>query len=257
MLKSVPEIAGLGVDVFASLVSAIGTQHMAQALFDGANHIGNVVEIFGFTLEGDDRPQPVEWIGDRADASGRVSAYIERFYLLDPLVRDLRRAERNRAVSLRLTRASTIADSEYRWYCFDHPGLQEKLSIARPTDRGWSVINFYSRSRESPADVVALTNFGVFALAALEQHGRLLPLLKPLVRSENQLESVVERLRHRFPRLPRREAEVCARTMFGLRSPEIARDLSITAATVLTYRRRAYERLGISNAAQLVRYLVD
>ena len=63
---------------------------------------------------------------------------------------------------------------------------------------------------------------------------------------------LARKLERRFPALTEREGSVCALTMLGKSSGEIATALGIRPSTVITYRRRAYERLGVSTAAALV-----
>jgi len=52
--------------------------------------------------------------------------------------------------------------------------------------------------------------------------------------------------------LPRREAEVCARILYGLSSIGIALDLTVSEETVKTYRKRAYPRLSIGSERELL-----
>jgi len=52
--------------------------------------------------------------------------------------------------------------------------------------------------------------------------------------------------------LPRREAEVCARILYGLSSVGIALDLGVSEETVKTYRKRAYHRLAIGSERELL-----
>jgi DNA-binding CsgD family transcriptional regulator len=52
--------------------------------------------------------------------------------------------------------------------------------------------------------------------------------------------------------LPRREAEVCARILYGLSSVGIAIDLKVSEETVKTYRKRAYQRLAIGSERELL-----
>ena len=52
--------------------------------------------------------------------------------------------------------------------------------------------------------------------------------------------------------LPRREAEVCARILYGLSSIGIALDLTVSEETVKTYRKRAYQRLSIGSERELL-----
>ena len=56
----------------------------------------------------------------------------------------------------------------------------------------------------------------------------------------------------RRPTLSRREREVLQRAATGLSAPEIARELSISTATVKTHLRNLYEKLGVSERAAAV-----
>ena len=52
--------------------------------------------------------------------------------------------------------------------------------------------------------------------------------------------------------LPRREAQVCSRVLYGMSSLGIALDLSVSEETVKTYRKRAYQRLAIGCERELL-----
>lgn len=52
--------------------------------------------------------------------------------------------------------------------------------------------------------------------------------------------------------LPRREAEVCARILYGLSSVGISLHLAVSEETVKTYRKRAYQRLAIGSERELL-----
>ncbi len=60
------------------------------------------------------------------------------------------------------------------------------------------------------------------------------------------------------PVLARREAEVCARILYGMTSLGIALDLGIGEESAMTYRKRAYSRLNIGSQRELLLwYLVQ
>ena len=48
-----------------------------------------------------------------------------------------------------------------------------------------------------------------------------------------------------------REREVCCRILSGLSSEAISQELGISLHSTLTYRKRAYQRLGISSQGEL------
>lgn len=52
--------------------------------------------------------------------------------------------------------------------------------------------------------------------------------------------------------MPRREAEVCARILYGISSIGMSCDLGIGEETITTYRKRAYQRLGIATQRELL-----
>ena len=54
------------------------------------------------------------------------------------------------------------------------------------------------------------------------------------------------------PKLSQRERQVLERTSNGLSAPEIARELSISTATVKTHLHNLYEKLGVSERAAAV-----
>ncbi|WP_156467104.1 MULTISPECIES: hypothetical protein [unclassified Phenylobacterium] len=60
-----------------------------------------------------------------------------------------------------------------------------------------------------------------------------------------------------MPSMPRREAEVCSRTIYGVTSLGIGLDLGISVETVMTYRKRAYGRLGIATQRELFLWYLD
>lgn len=64
------------------------------------------------------------------------------------------------------------------------------------------------------------------------------------------LGKIENRLGLDFADLTDRERAVCARTMIGMTAEAIAIDLAIAPSTVLTYRRRAYERYRITSCNQ-------
>ena len=62
---------------------------------------------------------------------------------------------------------------------------------------------------------------------------------------------VERRLHHLFPNLTGREREVCARATVGMSVEATALDLGIAKTSVMTYRKRSYQRLGITSVHEL------
>jgi DNA-binding CsgD family transcriptional regulator len=60
-----------------------------------------------------------------------------------------------------------------------------------------------------------------------------------------------------FDRLTAREREVCERIVLGYTSIGIGLDLDIALSSVLTYRKRAYAKLGIGTQNELFALCLD
>lgn len=65
-------------------------------------------------------------------------------------------------------------------------------------------------------------------------------------------EQIARRLGRHYPRLTNRERIVCGYTLAGYTAEGISLILGVGVSTIVTYRRRAYSRLGVSNANQLI-----
>ena len=250
----IPKVANVELTWLGRLIDSIGTPDMSFALLEAVNELVPVEEIAGFMIEEGAALSPFGASGRRADSERRAKSYAARLYRHDPLMHELSGQHAPGMMMVRVDRASRIRNDQYRWESFDEPCFGSRVSIARTQPQGWSTINFYLAD-DVPSDhaIDELSRFSVgiypacrrhLGLAEWEQHA---PTGAPC--------SIEGRLAERFPTLTPRERTICARTLSGQNSRAIAQTLGISAATVLTYRRRAYGRLGIHNASQLVQHL--
>ena len=104
---------------------------------------------------------------------------------------------------------------------------------------------------------------GPFDEAELQLLGSFAKLLMPLVRRHECLigvtqmrgaraiEEIESRFGRRFPALTPRERQACARAVVGMTAEGAALELGIAISSVLTYRKRAFRRLGVTSAAEL------
>ena len=54
-----------------------------------------------------------------------------------------------------------------------------------------------------------------------------------------------------------REFEVCVRILYGMSTCGIALDLGVGEETVMTYKKRAYARLGLASQRELLLWYID
>ncbi len=127
----------------------------------------------------------------------------------------------------------------HREHIYIRHGLTERLSlVCRDKDEALLAVNLY-RHEEHPA----------FSDEEIEAMGGAAGLLLSCVRKHIALSHPPQS--QVLAALPRREREVCERMLKGWTHEGIAADLGLSAATVKTYRDRAFDRLGIRHRNEL------
>lgn len=172
------------------------------------------------------------------EASGKrlAEAYVsERHYLQDPNFKTLKALAPGETRVIRLHSVSDHMGLHYRKAFFEAPGFTDKISILRGTPQGNYYINLY---RRDPGFDDLVLGEDLYSLISI------------LVCKHFELN---ERLRQEGPLafLSEREQQVCRAVLRGKKNEAIAAELNIAASSVITYRKRAYEKLGISSRAQL------
>lgn len=142
-----------------------------------------------------------------------------------------------------------IRDAAYRDRLFAAARLGGKIALIASADGRTVYVNLYfAEPRQSEQ-----------ALATLDAHGPLLTqcLLKHdaltggYVRPGAARQKVDAFLRQRFPNLSRREAQISALIACGLSVEAIAAETGVAAASIVTFRRRAYAKMGVASRAEL------
>lgn len=239
------------VELYAGIVDALGTPDFGPVVLDALGAVAGVEEIFAFhRAEGGAMPSVILSAGAERQAGGRAEAYRRHYFRLDPLNSVFRAGGERGGLCLRV-RPDDIADRDYRRDCYARPGFAEKLSILRPGRGGWITLSLFRHGGTgafSDGEAQHLRALGRVLLPLIEAHGRTLGADRP---GPGSAAAVEARLHSLCPTLTERERAVCARTVIGMTAEGIGLDLGIRPTSVLTYRRRAYERLGISTALQL------
>lgn len=241
------ELPLLDPDIGAALVDAVGTPVFGARMLDAAQSVAGVDEIFAYHVRDGERPVALSSISERGDHDRRARHYAERFYHHDPVVHARQRTAAGRGF-VACVRAAEIGLRDYRAICFEQPRFADKLCF------GWRgagraiVLSFYRRrDSEGTAALAALANVGLTALAR-----------QAVPTSEFSLvERLEARIARAFPVLTLRERQVAARTVAGWTAERTADALDIRPSSVLTYRQRAYQRLGFSGAADFLPAILD
>lgn len=243
-----------------SLIETVGTDAFGAYMMDsmrrltGANHC-NLVRYSGhqkqshtvFTLGDINQPLAVDC----------ANLYDNRYYQHDPaFIRTLNTPGEDNPMLLH-KEFEQIKDAEYRQSLFERCHITDKASIFHNASNGGYSLHLYR-----------LEGDGHFHGSHLIQAESVLDVLDALLTKhitllEQQevkldLTWVSDKLNHNTGSvLTNRELEICARIILGYSSLAISLNLGISINTVLTHRRKAYEKLGIGTQSQLFTLLIQ
>lgn len=237
----------------ADLVAAIATPAFPNSLLDALRTLAGV-ELCSVFLR--DRGEQVELIfaqGELPDVPGfplRAShAYARSYWKSDRQLARLAQAPPGVPVVTR-RRACDIADPAYRAACYDRAGVVERVSILSPGLPCFAVNGYRTSGSQpfAPHDLGQLELHAGLLIAALRQHLRADQAVAPII-DESVLAGRLTALDYG---LSAREAEIVAALMLGETQEGIAAAKRLSATTVITYRRRAYGKLGVGNRRDLM-----
>lgn len=231
-----------------ALIEAAGQSRFGALLLETAQRFDRVTEIFGYRLPFAGTPQPLLSCSEHDDAERRAREYVSRFYRNDPALWARRQFASGGFAEH--VNASDIPLRDYRAICFDRPRLADKLCYGWRDGGEEFVLSFYRARGGKLGDFGPLAGLANVALTALLRVGRAAP--ERTDPAPDSVARVEDRLLAHFPALSPRERQICARTLVGLTARLIGQELGLTAGTVLTYRQRAYGKLGISSVNELL-----
>ncbi len=147
---------------------------------------------------------------------------------------------------------------DYLKLFFEDAGIVDKFASAVWHEGACFYANFYRLRHSGPfsaAQAARLNRVGPSFAAAIARHFEQESAARRPAGIGDVLQALFDGAPH-LAALTSREREVCIRILLGLSSEAIAAHLDISLHSVLTYRRRAYERLGISSQNELFAIVV-
>ena len=138
--------------------------------------------------------------------------------------------------------------------------VREKVVISGRDERSAVAISLMRTDRKGPFGADALTSLANASRAIVALAMKHVALLRDTADPRlglTCLPTIEACLAGAKPALSRREAEVCARVLYGMTSMGIALDLGVSEESAMTYRKRAYARLGIGSQRELLLWYLD
>jgi len=181
--------------------------------------------------------------------------YLKHYWNHDPANRVCtRNVSRSSEIAVRVF-SDDISHDAYRHDCYSAVDLVDRFSIIRHHGTETIRLNLYRsarRGRFGVTDFTPVLESAAIMFALLAKHDA----HRSFGGGGSDAAVLARRLRQVMPQMTRRESDVCVGIMQGKSSEAIALALGISINTVLTYRKRAYARLGISSHNELMRLVL-
>lgn len=251
-----PRDAQLGV---AALIDSIGTEQFAWRLLALLHQVCGAKHFAAFQLGPDaitalafsslDCPQIV---------SAQVTRYVkEGWWRRDPVITLARQCMRESAPSLIQMKLDPGDDAELRQVIYPH--VRDAVMVCgRRGDAflGLSILSARPNPEFAAGALLQLKQLADTLVSVMAKHASVSVQLPNAARALTDLLEIENCFLARSA-LPKRELEVCARVLRGISTVGISLDLGIGEESVRTYRKRAYQRMGIGSERELLQWYLD
>ena len=235
--------------VYERLLGAIGTEDFGTTVRDSVLSLtagARRIYLFEATSRED---SSLQYFFGEPGLVELFPAYRKWYLPLDPVCDAYRAAPACTDVAMLRIRPCDIDSPGFRRRIFDTPGIIERVSVIQRGADSWRVMNVARHASDgkfSDDEMGSLVSLAclVLPMLPLNRERRVAPV--PL--SVPQIE---ERFAKQYDCLTARERQVCARAAIGMTVEATALDLGIAKTSVLTYRQRAYQRLGVTSPIEL------
>jgi DNA-binding CsgD family transcriptional regulator len=241
-------------DAVAGLIEAIGTAAFADRFLAAMQDAIDVDLCSAFAADSEGRLRLLLTAGEHPHIPGfAVQAsldYAQIHWRSDVEGRRLRGRKHRRQPLIVRQSASEIADPAYRHACYERGGIGERVTIHAPHGAVLFANGYRMAGKgpASPSEMDRLERLGPTLLAAAATHDRIRAGHSGSAPDEHEIVRLL--MQHT---LSAREAEVCAGLIAGRTHSEIGEAMALSATTIITYRRRAYGKLGVGDRRSLVR----
>ncbi|WP_407120795.1 helix-turn-helix transcriptional regulator [Bradyrhizobium sp. STM 3561] len=229
-----------------SAVLAIGRPDFPKVLIDTLRRQAEVGHCMVFALSRAGAARCLLDAGNIPIGGDLGAAYAGQFHESDPNRDALFEAEGSAPIVLPQF-APRMYGARYRKIFFQDSGIVDKCATAIWTGDTCFYINFYriaAQGRFSAAQRERLEAIAPAIAASVARHFQ-------EAATPDQSLAALFATRPPLSALTPREQDVCRRILAGFSSEAISQALRISLHSTLTYRKRAYERLGISSQNEL------
>lgn len=249
------------IALFPGIIDRLGDDGFGQSLIEFLNLVVGAEHCTVFRLEGVTPANVVTVSHDGSDTALRQSSlYLSRnYWRSDALLSEARKQDRIDVPAVSRIGVADMSDMRFRSDIYEATHVGERILLygGRPGARlGVSILRPEHEGQASQTQIGNLSAVSETLISLLHKHVRLLDSRAELSLALTSIDHIVATIDRARVSLPRRETEVCARTILGVQTAGIAAELGIGEETVMTYRKRAYQRLGIATQRELLLWYV-
>jgi len=249
-MKAEPAFADFAGEITPAVL-AIGRPAFPKVLISALRRVADVGHCMVFSFTSERSTACLLDAGNIPTGGDLGVAYSEHFHQSDPNRDAIFGGHGEAAPILLPTFARRMYSDSYRRIFFENSDIVDKFAAAIWVEDTCFYVNFYritAQGRFSREQIRRLLAVAPAVSAAVARHFQLdaaadgdpVSRLKTLFATNEPLSA-----------LTGREKEVCLRILSGYSSEAIAADLGIGQHSALTYRKRAYDKLGISSQNEL------
>jgi DNA-binding CsgD family transcriptional regulator len=247
-----------------SLVDSLGEPEFEAAYFAVFDDLLDLWSCTAFEFLRDAPPRCILAAAPNKQSVERVKSnaerYVQRGYKDDPNLRFVGETD-SEGIEIRSLADANFDDDSYRSRYFSRARTRDKIFLLSADADRVIYANFYRETFQScfdENDKKKLQKYAKLCISILRRHIKFIAhpveteqifFEETLVQRQFRHQQVLELLSG-YPISPR-EAEICTKIVIGQTTQGISLDLGISKNTVITHRRRAYEKLGISNQNEL------
>ncbi|MBR0710875.1 MULTISPECIES: helix-turn-helix transcriptional regulator [Bradyrhizobium] len=243
--QAVPTHPSAAGDVTAAVL-AIGRSDFPNVLIDTLRRQAEVGHCMVFALSRAGAARCLLDAGNIPIGGDLGAAYAGQFHESDPNRDALFEGEGDAPIMLPAF-APRMYGARYRKIFFQDSGIVDKCAAAIWTGDTCFYVNFYRIAAQGRFDAAQRARLEAIAPAIAASVAR---HFQEKAAPDQSLAALFA-TRPPLAALTPREQEVCRRILAGFSSEAISRELGISLHSTLTYRKRAYERLGISSQGEL------
>jgi DNA-binding CsgD family transcriptional regulator len=246
----------LSLESSGRMLTALGTQSFGQSLMAAAKELFDADFCSLFAFEAGRDPICLTSNGVRSD---RLAAYAAEKYTglhwrSDPIVND-RGHCRDRDVQVVAGLSQNQSSGAYRHDCIELLKIGDRVTLVFEEAAWFLRLSFYRYAANRPfseQELGIIRESADFFHRATSRHYSLISRAGMDNKGTGLSRDAMKmRLLSLNRDLSQREVEVCSLTLQGVSTEGIGLEIGIRKTSVITYRKRAYAKLGISAQSQL------